>query len=378
MIRDVWSGAKNIAKDIMVVPKYIDSHDVDIETIKDGVIKYIESQSIGDYGCSFSQSAHEATLFASVYKLMIYGLIGVDIVDADGWKEYLDSFQDDDGIWRDKKHPFRNWAARSDEWNDIHLIPHIIYAYEAIKKLPNKRYEFLDKFKKREVISDFCEQIDFEKFWASSNGVMNYLVSMIYARDVMGDSELQSSIDYILSFLVNKMDLSDGLWTERRDKTSLYEAVRGGYHVWMLMIQEGVKFQENHIHNIIDTILLLQNKYGGYNKHLIADICHNIDCIDPLVRFSYMDPDYRKNEIEDALLNARRYLLNNRNDDGGFCFGRMIKLRYGNDSLRSDFNESNMFGTWFTLLALMIIEDYFDEKVLLESKLPGMEYKVKV
>lgn len=67
----------------------------------------------------------------------------------------------------------------------------------------------------------------------------------------------------------------------------------------------------------------------------------------------------------------------NRNKDGGFCFNRMCKFRCGNDAHISKRNESNMFATWFTLLALILIEEYFSNDAILVSNLPGKEYRVK-
>lgn len=157
----------------------------------------------------------------------------------------------------------------------------------------------------------------------------------------------------------------------------MYDAVRGGYHVWMLMIREGIAIPSSYEKNIIDHILLLQNRYGGFNDRVIASTCDNIDCIDPLVRFSIRNPEYRKSEIKDCLIKAKKYLLGNRNSDGGFCFQRNKKLYYGSADAQSNKNESNLFATWFSVLALLIIEEYLTENKYLISNLPGYHYRLK-
>lgn len=371
------TSIKNFTRETLALSYYLRKHNVDIADVKNGAVSFVEKNRIGSCKYRFSYSAENETLFSAVYAMLIYGLVGKKIPEIDEWKYYLDSAQGNDGVWRDKNISFRNWDNRDAEWNDIHLIPHIIYGYELINCVPPKKFSFLDKFRDIGYVEAFCNKIEFDKFWGESNGVMNYLVSMIYSRDVMGDKELDKSIRYIIDYLKHQMDSTGGLWTDKKDIQSLYEAVRGGYHVWMLMIQEGVCFDPDTIKKIIDCILALQNKFGGFNKNIIADTCHNIDCIDPLVRFSLMLPNYRKSEVEDALLKAKNYLLCNRNKDGGFCFNRMCKFRYGNDAHISKRNESNMFATWFTLLALILIEEYFSNDAILVSYLPGMEYRVK-
>ncbi len=378
MIKKSFHSAKNCIKDILALPFYMRESEIETPEIIKDVVSYIDSLKVGTYEYLFSKNVQSPTLFASVYAVLAYGLSCSGITDTQGWFEFFDSFQDEDGIWRDRCNPFRNWETRNDEWNEIHLIPHIIYAYEAIGKTPSKEFKFLNKFKSMTYTNDFCNSIDFEHFWGESNGVMNYLVSMIYSRDVMGNQDIQEAIEYIVMYLKRRMDETEGLWTEHRDKESLYEAIRGGYHVWMLMIQEGVSFDDKVITNIIDTILELQNKFGGFNKQIIADICHNIDCIDPLVRFACMKPEYRTDDIKNALTNSREYLLNNRNRDGGFCFSRIEKMHYGCDAHVSFRNESNIFATWFTLLAILIIEDFLGNKPRLQSMLPGMEHSIRV
>ncbi len=367
----------NYIKDILSFPYYVGEKKIGIEDLRNKVQAYISAVKVDNFRYRFSNSVEETTLFSSVYAALVYGLLDMPLNDVNGWMEFLSSFQDEDGIWRDRKHPFRNWTYRDEEWNDIHIIPHIIYVYEAIGKTPRKEFVFLSKFLDENYVKNFCDSIDFENFWGASNGVMNYLVSLIYACDVMGESKYYKAIEYIILYLEKYMNNTKGVFTGNRDKKSLYEAIRGGYHVWMLMIQKGVVFHEKIITNIIDTILSIQNNFGGFNDRIIADVCHNIDCIDPLTRFSLMMPDYRRDEVTKTLKKARNYLLSNMNQDGGFCFSRMNKMFYGNCSLISARNESNMFGTWFTLLALLIIEEYLSGERLIKSSLPGMQYRLK-
>lgn len=372
------NNIKSMIKDVASIPFYIGNNIERFETIQSGALAFIDNCKIRDYSYKFSDSVMNPTLFSSVYAMLIMGLTGEEIFDSAGWSKYFDSFQCEDGIWRDNKFTFSNWPHRDTEWNDIHLIPHIIYAYEKIGQIPLRRFSFLDKFTEKSYVQGFCQDIDFDSFWESSNGLMNYLVAMIYSRDVMDNFKMRDTIQYIMAYLEKRMIETNGLWTQKKDKKSLYEAVRGGYHVWMLMIKEKVSFNDDMKKNIIDVILSLQNKWGGYNKDVISDICHNIDCIDPLIRFSIMIPDYRRDEIELSIRKARNYLLGNRNKDGGFCFARMNNCRYGSKELFSARNKSNMFSTWFTLLAITIIEEYLDEKRYIVSDLPGMQYKLRI
>ena len=367
-----------IVNDLLALPYYLRKPDqVTIKDLSVGIVSFMDRLHIHGQGYAYSKSAVGATLYNAVYILLISQLIGVKIEDKTLWCDYLDSFQEDDGMWRDKKYPFRIWPERDAEWNDIHIIPQIVYAYEFLDAIPKKRFEFLDKFKDLDYTRYFFESIDFEHFWGESNGVMNYLVAMQYARNYMNDYEFNAPIHYMIESLQSIMNMTDGIFTKSRKVQSLYEAVRGGYHVWMLMEAEGIEFEEKHVKRIIDTVLSLQNPFGGFNYRIVADTCMNIDCIDVLARFSLMAEDYRKTDVENALRKAEKYLLNNLNSDGGFCFCRIHGTRYGNDAHSTKINESGLFGTWFSLLSLCIIHDYFEEKRFLKSEIPGYEYRLK-
>lgn len=348
--------------------------DITIDEVIAGTLSYAAKMKMGQCEYKFSHSANGTALFNSVYVLMLFGLAGKDIPNKKIWENYLDSYQDDDGIWRDKKTLFRCWTDRSDEWNDIHIIPHIIYAYEAINCLPKKRFAFLDKFMDEKTVKEYCHSIDFNNFWGESNGLMNYLVCMLYARDNLNDHRYDKTITYIINFLVSCDAYRNGLWGYERDKTALYGSMRGGYHIWSLLTREGIGLKDDTY--VIDVILSLQNKYGGFDESTIASTCMNIDCIDPLIRFSGRNKGYREKEVRETLMKARNYLLHNRNEDGGFCFERHRALRYGNDQSTSEKNESNLFATWFSLVALIMIEEYMGGKKRLHSELPGMEYHI--
>lgn len=345
---------------------------ITIDQVLEEAVTYAKGLEVEQLRYRFSYSVNESTLFNSIYVLMLLELAGKDISDKKAWERYLDSYQNEDGIWRDTKAPFRCWPNRSNEWNDIHIIPHIIYAYEAINSIPKKRFIFLDKFLDKNYTEKYCHSIDFNDFWGESNGLMNYLVCMIYARDSMNDHRYDDIIAYITKFLLSCDAYHNGLWGYRKDKASLYGAMRGGYHIWSLLMREKAELKNDT--NVIDIILSLQNKYGGFDESVIASTCMNIDCIDPLARFSLRNKEYREKEVRRALIKAQDYLLHNRNKDGGFCFERYRILRYGNDQSISKKNESNLFATWFSVVALIIIDEYLGGKKRLYSELPGMEY----
>ena len=68
----------------------------------------------------------------------------------------------------------------------------------------------------------------------------------------------------------------------------------------------------------------------------------------------------------------------NYNSDGGFSFSRSKHgFIYGDcENLRSKANESNLFGTWFRLVALMEILDYMNICKMDSLSISGYEMKI--
>lgn len=245
IVRDIYYKGRKKGAELQARHCYLRKLEVrKLDDIIKESLAYVESLRVGENGYLFSKSAQKPALFNAVYAVLIKGIAGISILDQSKWKNYFDSFQEDDGIWRDHSSLFRCWDNRSEEWNDIHIIPHIIYAYEAIGALPKKRFAFLDKFADINYTKKFCDSINFEDFWGESNGIMNYLVSMLYARDAMKEHRFDEAIAYICNYLVKSEFYQNGLWTKTNDDESLYGAIRGGLSRMVIADARGHPIEE--------------------------------------------------------------------------------------------------------------------------------------
>lgn len=339
------------------------------------LLKYVKQMRVGKHLYQFSQSAGRPSLFSSVYAILIYHLLDVplDRQEKNGWEEFFDSYQESDGMWRDSENPFRLWQNQSDEWNDIHLHTHMLWCYHALNILPKKRFKFLDRFLDEKEVENFCNSLDFTNIWGASNGLMNYLCCMEYVRDYMGETEFDRPIRSITGFLKQKMR-KEGVWYEGdlNIRSNQYNAIRGAYHIWPILLYENEPIR--HKKEVIDFILPLQNRFGGWDSSVISSACADIDCIDPLIRFSNMVPGYKEKEVREALIKSLQYQLFNQNRDGGFSFEMGKNMRYGNDSLVSNKGESNMFATWFRLLTVLIIAARLYGYPVVLMPVSGLEY----
>jgi len=325
--------------------------DFNYNSFRNSVLSYVESNRVGQYEYKFSKSSKYPTLYSSMYACLIKGILS-DIKDSEkkGWKQYFDSFQLDNGLFYDKN-AYNKFYDEGDGWGARHLLPHMLIAYERLGEKPLYSLSFLNELLNKDNLDLWLSSLDFKKPWACSNQIFNIITAMQYSRDILEESQYNSTISQTEDFLVENMNESVPVWFTGllNNKTNMYEAIRGAYHIYPILL---------HDNKCIDKIIILksiipelQNKWGGFDFPVWSTACTDIDAADLLIqsaRFSRQFTD----ETKKCLIKVFNNNLSNQNLDGGFVFSRQhITFSYGQcDSLSSLLQESNMFGTWFRLL----------------------------
>lgn len=330
----------------------------------------------GEYAYKFSQSCQKDTLYASVYACMVRAwLNNITEKEKQEWGEYFNSFQNSEGFYIDNN-CFNEKYMNGDGWGARHLIPHILIALKRTDSQPKYEFSFLNKMKNPDNIVKLLESLDFKNIWGSSNTIMNYGVSMQYARDYM-NLPFHDSILALEEWLIKRIRSDCGMWQMDKNIENhvLYETIRGAYHIYPLFIYDNIKIP--YFEKAMPYLLRAQNSQGGFDVNKNSSACDDIDAIDPLLRIAAQF-DMRNNlTIRKTIWLAKRNILNNRNGDGGFVFDRRSEFAYGGaQQLSSKLNESNLFGTWFRLLSLLLIENYYGNKDINLLDFPGYELKI--
>lgn len=337
--------------------------------LKKSALSYSRSLKVGEFQYKYAHSRTQPVLYASVYACMLEGMFGelenYEQETKRKWADYFDSFQSEDGYFRDPAlagEEFEGDVEWGDGWGIRHLAGHIIIAYARLGHTPKYSFKFLEPFYEVNYISRWLQGLFSTKdMWSASNYVMNIVTLLQYSRDYMQDSKAEASVRYILKWLEDRQNSESGLWHNSLPSTQkeLNSAIRGAYHYFPLFIYEKqeVKFQDK----IVDSILKTQNSWGGFEENLsAAGACEDIDAIDPLIRFSF-NSGYRKDEVSLAMKRAMIHVLSNRNLDGGFSFMAETPHEYGGHVLTSSLKgESNLMATWFRILCLAYMVQYLE------------------
>jgi len=189
--------------------------------------------------------------------------------------------------------------------------------------------------------------------------VLNLGQLLQYARDSHNIQPAVRAVEIILDWLDKTQDPGTGLWGQSfTTPQEMNAAYQGAYHFYLLYEYDRrpIRYPER----IIDSMLSLQTKQGGFGIHENTSGCEDIDAIDPLARL-YFHTDYRRTEIRTALTCAFDWVLENRTPDNGFAFTKDADMFYGSNLMYSGKNEGSSFAAWWRMLSLAILSQVVTE-----------------
>ncbi|MEZ6049575.1 MAG: hypothetical protein R3C11_29145 [Planctomycetaceae bacterium] len=275
------------------------------------------------------------------------------------WIEYLQSHQDDDGLFRDPVIFDQAMYKDDPEWcGRRHLSCHVVTALTclgAVARKPLRELEpFLDSVKLDQWLS--------ARLWENEpdfvgNEVLNVGTLLQYARDFQKEERCAPAVRQLIEWMSNHhMHAESGLWgkLDLNSPHGISRAVMGGYHFWLLYFYDKQKIP--HAERAIDMCLKTQTLRGfGQGVHSgkpnLSSACEDIDSIDPLARLMQQS-DYRQADIISALEKGLAEVLQNQTPDGGYWFVKGLPFTYGHPALAASATEGAMFPTWFRTLTL--------------------------
>jgi alkylhydroperoxidase family enzyme len=320
----------------------------------------------GPYGrYRYAAGSTEHTLYSSTYAAMTRDLYGdlatLSTAEREAWIAYLQSHQDDDGLFRDPVIFDQGWYAGDPEWcGRRHLSCHVVTALTSLGAVAGKPLRCLDPFLAPGGLVAWLESRD----WQArpdfvGNEVLNVGTLLQYARDFQRHPRAGDAVATMLRWMTDHhLNPATGLWggldtTRPRERS---RAVQAGYHFWLLWFYDRVAIP--HAERAIDACLATQNACGGFGLgvHTGSDressACEDIDSIDPLARLLAHEPPHRRDDIRTALARGAEVVLAAQAADGGFQFVRGRPFEYGHPQLAAGETEGAMFPTWFRTLTL--------------------------
>jgi prenyltransferase beta subunit len=353
---------------------------------KDKILDFFEELHIKDsvYGrYRYAACQTQPILYASIYAVLARHMLGDIGAVSPGqkreWIDYLQSFQAEDGFFKDEKiaHPGSWYVPPHMEWCGWwHLSSHAIMALTALDTVAARELVMLKPFYDEKLLRQWLAARDPDRMDFVGNEILNLGQLLQYARDFQNVKLAGRAMEIILDWLDETQDKATGMWGQSfvtsKERNKAYQ---GAYHFFLLYDYDRRPIQ--YPERIINFMLSMQTAQGGFGIHENTSGCEDIDAIDPLARL-YFRTSYRHADIELALHRAFDWVLQNWTPDGGFAFIRNREMFYGSRLMYSGPNEGSSFATWWRMLSLAIMSQVIKNHALVEIpwqflKCPGYQ-----
>jgi hypothetical protein len=345
-----------------------------IQQVRAATLRYVERMRFRDapFGrYRYAEGIAEPTLYSSTYAAMTRGLYrDLDTLtpaERQQWIAYLQSHQDDDGLYRDPRIFGQGWYKDDPEWcGRRHLTCHVLTALTCLGAVAARPLRMLEPFYDPARLTAWLEARRWDQVDFAGNEVLNLGTLLQYARDFQKHPRAAAAVRLMLDWLThNHISPDTGLWGSIDLKTprGLSRAVMGAYHYWLLFFYDRAPIP--YPAAAVAHVLRTQGADGGFGRGVHgpgSSACEDIDSIDPLARRLPLDGP-RRGEIRAALRRAEPHVLAMQNADGGFAWIRGTKFSYGHPLMTTGQDVSGMFPTWFRTLSLAYLGKALPESI---------------
>ncbi len=374
-----------------------ESNTPSLKNVCRSTLTFIEKQRLPEYGIGayrYSPVVDKPTLYSSTYAVMTRSLCGdlnINNAKKQEWADYLNAFQDDDGLFRDQVIFDQGWYENDPFWcGRPHLTCHVLTALNCIDAIASKEFALAKEFSDPDKMVRWLEERDWESRIAfSGNEIMNLGTILQYSRDFHNNTCVGKSIECMLEWLAtNHLHGDSGLWgnLDLAKPVEFSHTIMAAYHWWPLFFYDN--YPAPYPEHALDWLLKSQNPSGGFGwgahnpeKPFHSSACEDIDSILPIMQFARIT-GCRHADVQTSLEKAFKWVLLNQMVDGGFVFILDKQFVYGHPQLTGPQNTGAMFPTWFRMLCLAyIVEglDFFAETPFRwqKRKCPGVQFKLE-
>ncbi len=246
----------------------------------------------------------------------------------------------------------------------------------------------------------------------SGNFAMFYMIMNIYAKNELC-IDTAKVIDTVVDLHMSHRNRF-GLWGNSNSLT--YAMFQNNYHQYEIFEYLGIHIDKQMSINLVNQLSSLCDQYGHFAPYPGGGGCYDYDAIH-LLTYPYLDDDIFQKEVARYFITIFNGLLMCQNPDGGFCESKMIRPRSPYQLMHTikhifkspnrtifierfrknivlqrprhsrihthwtkysrAWSESNLWDTWFRLLAIARIDVFLDKNKFSEWGFvdhPGIGY----
>ncbi len=366
----------------------------------DNARRFVLESYRGDGRFRFSPARSASNLYSTCFAVLALELLG-ELPRLDRrWRQQVCAFvsrfqRPSDGLFVDPDILASAGASHDRIYLCHQQTDFALLALQALGVSPPHPLRVLAKLEPQPW-SAWLGSLDWSDPWLASNRVM-FVLDFLLHEGRRGTRDTAAEVTAILDELDARQDPATGLW-HRDSAASRLSQMAATYHFLHFYTYLGRRpgFPER----IIDATLALQDTDGLFTFFGGGGSCEDLDAVDLLCR-CLLYTEHRRHEVERALARAHAALWENQNRDGGFCWAKrgalsLRKLRHalrpsllrvsareavrngrekidnqlalllrpsslgwaysGVEAMRIRLGDSDLWSTWFRLLAIAEIE----------------------
>lgn len=280
----------------------------------------------GVVGCyRFTTDGHP-TLLSSCFSVFIHELLDLlqakSKLEQQDWTSYLRNSQEaESGLFIDPllKPDDLSDGLHSRGYLDWQTTMFGISALDALGQLPDHSLNFLTPYRDSAHLQAWLLQRDLSNPWMMSNEIMFLMFFFSYEYLRKGMQGSLTRLELIFDYLNYHRDSRTGFWGTNHG-ADLYNAMAGAYH--FLPFYAFFDKALPHAERMIDSILALQNPCDGlFLAKGGGGACEDMDAVGTLIILTTVTR-HREQDIVHALQKVRQAIKGNQRPDGGFSWSQ--------------------------------------------------------
>lgn len=304
----------------------------------------------------------KVTLYGTCYGILTkYYLNNLPDLSQNVIDFILDCQNPETGLFEEPEFSFEYFKEKKHDAEHIllHLLCTVLPVLQQFNIKPKYPIKEAHKFCNLTYLEQWLNERDWSKAWLEGNNLLFIGQILVFLRDEEKTAEAQKALDYWFDWLDKEIDPDTGLWGTN-GYCSPFQAMCGGYHQLLVYYYESRPIQ--YPDKLVDTVLALQHRDGGFSPTGGGGACEDVDAVDILVNL-YKLYDYKRPQIRLALRKCLRHILSLQNEDGGFPYKRnALQSHMGIPDTVAMPNISTMFATWFRIHTLALIAEILTDE----------------
>lgn len=279
------------------------------------VINWVRTMQEG--ATQFKMCHHgDETIFSSCFALFILDLFGnVDEWNAHEksiWIDYIRSYQDETSGYFYSPH----WNGKANQKAIQQLTCFCLSALELLGGKSKYKLFFLDQWADSKSVFDYLTRLGCAEGRATTGNMAMFLgIFLTLQLEQYKDSSAQNRMYAWFDWHEKNQNKNSGFWGKPREN-HYYLGFQNAFH--QFVIYNYWKKKIPHYEKIVDCVLTLQDAWGHFAPIPGGGGCWDYDAADILINCGLKN-GYRIERARKSLLNLHSAILGNQNEDGGFC-----------------------------------------------------------